>query len=1056
MEEKIQQEYLRLVGKLSTWAKNSALSKYRNYKTLLSDDLRRENPRGNTYKELKNLKEELIAYIATVHANVDQLTYSDYNKVTSVVRTALNSIANDPDGKDFYEFMKVFEDPALKLVKEQEQLFDEVDIKKRYDLNKGLLCFADCLRDILQESDDKNSMAFAMHSVLNKMKRSLNAKDLFCCYESKVDENKRQHIELKYKDFLNSCYKSNVRLYNGIISNYGEVFNPKILLLEDKDEIENLINLDGFGKKAVTDMEPLISPFIKGVREILSSDNLPDLVNDPDQWLHRLEQQDVKKVPFEVDETLSLARKFEIALEQAAQYLKRQKGKTQEYGSVFEEFLKDGVTVEYLSKSKGKDKVRYEQILRDFVQREKIKNKTYKSLEFSEELLSQIKEVVEANMYRPKEDLVKALGVKREQVFYVLSVAFSFKTEGEENPIIMTTKKEQKDKGSVDKNLNCLKISLRELLFPASKEIILADVEEKVRKAKKEGEFMPDVIEKTLDTNPIIEKVGENLYQLKKEELGRAVLIQGRIMYEINDWRTKEEIEVIYRQQFPEKKERFQASQLSRFESKISPTMGFVSLGKTNKWRFTEDKTVYEQNIIALLEKYLKKKELVTFDEVMNLIKEKDLPYKQDTIRGYLRGMCHVDETGTVFVLSDKKDEHPGYSWKRKYRGDSTNWTVNRAVEILQSQLNHKMAYQQFREELLRFAREEGYRDAVIYIISSYSGDEKLFIKQDGFIELNMGVLEKTDLKFEGLYRKEPHFMDIFSYTFNALNHEKDGQLALTELIKRITGQTDISISADAVRHAFDPGEILPDGLERLSIEGRVYIRLVNAVANDEDEQYKVDNTAPITDEEAPALVVDTKERPVVTYQTVFKWDKLRDIMKRELAYYERWDADNSIISDASLDTFQRFMEESTNSNLSAMIPQDMYENWFANINRFAKYHYFTDLTLNFEALLKDIVRRNGNEVAGKGLAEVCQEYYPEYYNAIDNRDTLLKGYNKIFKSLHSYRNQISHGDGKPVEMVSIHMSSSILAYIALYVRTVVKYYKGQSEFILRMNKAKE
>ena len=1041
MEEKIQQEYMRLVGKKSRRCQNKVQNDYNNYKTLLSDDLSGMNFKTRTYDELKKLKEELIAYIATVHEDIDQLTYPDYNIVTSAVRTALSNIANDSVSKDFCEFMSAFEDPALKLVKKQEQLFDEADIQKRYVLNKGLLCFADCLRDILPKSDDKNSMTFAVHSVLNRLESFFNAKELFLCYESKVDENKRQHIDLKYKDFLNDCFNSNVRLYNGIISNYGEKFNPKVLLLEDKNEIENLINLNGFGKKAVADMEPLISPFLKGVREILSSDNLPDLVNDPAQWLHRLMNEEVKTVPYEVDETLSLARKFEIALEQAAEYLKCQTGKAREYGKYFESFLKDGVSLEVISTSKTEE--RYEQILRDFVQRKKIKSTTYKDLEFSEKLLSQIKEVVEANMHKPKEALVNALGIEREQVFNVLSVAFSFKTEGEENPIIMTTKKEQMDKGPVGKNLNCLKNSLRELLFPASKEIILADVEEKVRKDKKKGEFMPDYIEKALDTNPDIEKVGENLYQLKREELGKAVLIQGRIMYEINDWRTKEEIEQIYRQQFPGKKERFQATQLSKFESKVSPTMGFINLGKTGKWRFTEDKTVYKNNLIELLENFLKKKELVTFDEVMDLIKEKDLPYKQDTIRGYLQGMCYVDETGTVFVLSDKKDEHPEYSWKRKYRGDSTNWTVNRAVEILQSQPNHKMAYQQFRDALLRSAREEGYRDAVVYIITSYAGDDKLFIKQDGFIELNMDVLEKTDLKFEGLYRKEPHFMDIFSYTFNALSHEENGQLALTELIKRISGQTDISISADAVRHAFDPGEILPDGLERFSVERSVYIRLVNAVANDEDEQYKVDNTAPITDEEAPALVVDTKERPVVTYQTVFKWDELREIMKRELAYYDRWDADNSIISDASLDKFQRFMEESTNSNLSDMIPQDMYENWFANINRFAKYHYFTDLALNFEALLKDIVRRKGKEVTGKGLAEVCHEYYPEYYNVIDNRDTQLNGYNKIFKSLHSYRNQISHGDGRPVEMISIHMSSSILAYIALYVRTVVKYYKG-------------
>lgn len=1040
MDEKIQQEYLRLVGKKSRRCQNKVQSDFNNYKILLKDDLSGENPKTRTYDELKELKRELVEYISTIHGDVHKLTYPDYNKVSSAVRSALHNIASDSYGKEFFSLLSAYEEPTLELIKNQEHLFDNVDKEKRYYLYNGLRCFSDCLKDILPISDDENGLTNKLFSVLSRMESDYKTKELYYYYYAKVNENKRLHIEDAYKDFLDNCYHSK-RLYNAIKSLYREEFNPDILLLDNKEERVKL-KRSKFGDKTLFDLEPRILILFSNVRKILSSDNLPDLVNDPAQWLHRLEQQDVKIVPFEVDDTLSLARKFEIALQQAARYLKDQKGKFQQrYGRNFDNFLKDGYTLEVISSSRTPD--RYRQILCDFVQRKKTGSTTYADLEFSEELKSRIEEVVKANMHHPKEDLEKALGVEREQIFYLLSIAFSFEAEDKENPIIYTTLKVP-DKGPVKKNLNCLKNSLRDLLFPASKDVILADVEEKVRKAKKEGEFMPDVIENALENDPIIEKVGEDSYQLKKEELGSAYLIQGRIMYEINDWRTKEEIEQIYKQQFPEKKEGFQATQLSKFESKVSPTMGFVCLGKTNKWRFTEDKTEYNNSIIDLLEKFLEEKELVTFDEVMALIKEKDMPYKQGTILGYLQGMCYVDETGTKFVSFDKKDEHPEYSWKRKYRGDSTNWTVNRAVEILQSQPNHKMAYQPFREELLHFAREEGYRDAVIYIISSYSGDDKLFIKQDGFIELNEDVLEKTNLKFEGLYRKEPYFMDIFSYTFNALSHEKDGQLALTELIDRITGQSDIEISKDAVRHAFDKDEILPDGLERLSIEGRVYIRLVNDFVNDVDEQYKVDNTAPITDEEAPALVVDTKERPVVTYQTVFKWDELRDIMKRELAYYDRWDTNNSIISDASLDKFQRFMEDSQNSNLNAMIPQDMYENWFANINRFAKYHYFTDLALNFEALLKDIVRRNGKEVAGKGLAEICQEYYPEYYNVIDNRDTQLKGYNKIFKSLHSYRNQISHGDGRPVEMISIHMSSNILAYIALYVRTVVKYYKGE------------
>ena len=68
-----------------------------------------------TYGELKELKKELTAYIATIHEDVDQLVYPDYNRVSSAVKTALSNIANDPLCKDFCEFMSAFEDPATSL-----------------------------------------------------------------------------------------------------------------------------------------------------------------------------------------------------------------------------------------------------------------------------------------------------------------------------------------------------------------------------------------------------------------------------------------------------------------------------------------------------------------------------------------------------------------------------------------------------------------------------------------------------------------------------------------------------------------------------------------------------------------------------------------------------------------------------------------------------------------------------------------------------------------------------------------------------------------------------
>ena len=383
MEERIQQEYENLVRQKSVRCQNRVHDDFYNYNTLLSDDLSGENPKTKTYGELKDLKEKLIAYIATVHENVDQLTYPDYSRVTSEVRTALNNIANDPVGEVFCEFMSDLEDPALKLVKKQEHIFDEVDLKKRYNLYKGLLCFGDCFKDISPKSDNKNSLNFAVHSVLDRVESFFKAKELFYCYEAKVDENKRQHIELKYQDFISNCFKCNKRLYNRIISKYGKEFNPEILLLEDEEEREKFIHdCSNIGDRGKYDLKILIPNFFSEVKAILSSDNLPDLVNDPDQWLRRLMNEDVKTVPYEVDETLSLARKFEIALEQAAQYLKRQTGKAKEYGRHFERFLKDRVSLEVMSTSKTPE--RYKQILCDFVFGTKKGSKTYRYLEFSE------------------------------------------------------------------------------------------------------------------------------------------------------------------------------------------------------------------------------------------------------------------------------------------------------------------------------------------------------------------------------------------------------------------------------------------------------------------------------------------------------------------------------------------------------------------------------------------------------------------------------------------------------------------------------------------------
>ena len=123
-------------------------------------------------------------------------------------------------------------------------------------------------------SDDKNSMTYVLYSALGRMERDLKAKDLFNYYETKADENKKLHIKDKYKEFLDTCLKQNVRLFNAIKSKYGGNFKSEILLLANEEERGKL----QFGKKAMADLEQLMPTFLDNVRDILSSNDLPNLV----------------------------------------------------------------------------------------------------------------------------------------------------------------------------------------------------------------------------------------------------------------------------------------------------------------------------------------------------------------------------------------------------------------------------------------------------------------------------------------------------------------------------------------------------------------------------------------------------------------------------------------------------------------------------------------------------------------------------------------------------------------------------------------------------------
>lgn len=563
--------------------------------------------------------------------------------------------------------------------------------------------------------------------------------------------------------------------------------------------------------------------------------------------------------------------------------------------------------------------------------------------------------------------------------------------------------------------------------------------------------FDEQIIKSFADSHPWIQTDEEGRYCILTKKLETTYHRQGRIIYEagepIHHTRVREIYKSIYGEDY--KTKGIQENLKKREEHDFFP------YGKSGLWYYSEDGLEIKpaNKVIA---KFVDEHICFYWKDLAVVVSQlcrvnKSLSKPQ--IRAQVTNICYVDQNDhDHFVKKGEETNYPSFSWS-KGRQSRINWLVNQTYEILNEAPDGKMLWAEFEKilkaDILETGRPLKVIEDVKYKLSCSPDDntKRLFFLRDGkYIWLNNDVIQNDyngDLSMIGIYRKYPEYYDsIYSLAMSELRKHQDNKMQLTDFINQAIESLksdDISIDSPYIRKMFENNDSLPNGLSRYNDNGTVYIKLDIAVVDEEtkdDVQYDITMTSAGSDDVMPSLIVSDTQRQPVTYATKFNWSEVKQALRKDLSFYDSPYWSEGITSDEVLDNFVHFISSSTNYNLNRVLPQTIYEFHYARIDRYDLNQYMLCLPVAFEALLRCINDSKNRSTDGRGISQMCEEWFPDYWRAIKHKEK--KGFGKILNDMVHKRNLLLHGNS--LELSPVTLVQNIVEYIALFVYTVNKY----------------
>lgn len=577
--------------------------------------------------------------------------------------------------------------------------------------------------------------------------------------------------------------------------------------------------------------------------------------------------------------------------------------------------------------------------------------------------------------------------------------------------------------------------TLSDAIVPISKQQLFSKLEAIIDPDK----WLPEYIDFILSTNEAILQNNEGLLYLSSNMLKTITHRVCRIIYNSPNYTaTKKDIMAEYVRLYNEEPAAF------RYKEMEEKHFYNISDG-CYKYVPDQKKPI---SVHEYIDNYISSNILIKWSDLLSEIKKINSALNEDSERAYTTNKCNTCSSDSdILVLKGREQDYPQFKWNAKRKMDKTNFFINRAVELLKMQPNCEMTYKEFLSQLNAIIRKNGYSEHTTgSVISKYTNkDPKLFIKEGGNIRLDENILADVTLDYIGLgYKNADFYISIYAMAISELKSRPDHKMLRSEIVTLAKSQISDEIDGKIVNKAFadraKPELLVVDGKGINTYICLDMLKLTTVVA--EDKQYKVDvDDAANQTESTPKMVIDTTPRPDTSYRQVFNWNDIISMMRKDLKHYDKPFFYSGISSDEVIEKFHKFMSRSRNVYLNAIIPQAYYELSYANIDRWSSYDYRSKMARAFESLLMDIYYQNkGVESQTKGLREIMDLAFPDYLKARKTFDRT--GFNGILNDIYNDRINFAHPTTSEMPTLLSNVKAFI-SYLALYVYTIAKYFKG-------------
>ena len=410
------------------------------------------------------------------------------------------------------------------------------------------------------------------------------------------------------------------------------------------------------------------------------------------------------------------------------------------------------------------------------------------------------------------------------------------------------------------------------------------------------------------------------------------------------------------------------------------------------------------------------------------------------SIRNKITKICQVDTQDKMhFCHKDFVDDYPSFTWRRNINTGIVNWILNQANNYLKGKNSVRFS------EVIDYTEEQAkdteyeyrIREWSSFNLRQYSGDDQPFLIDGKSLKRNPKCYDSTDFETIGRRGNYPFYKQIRSLIAYEIKKSQDRRMLFTDVVRLAENTFGVdNVDRGMVERALTNQYLQPIDIELISEKGKRYV--VWTASNVKTEPtYQVVASQLNQDVEVVQQVVDPQPRHGIQYRETVDWSKLSASLKNELQFYDTWMRREGYTIANGVDKFLAFIKESSNTNLSRVLPQNLYEYWFAGTDAFDRENYVRNLSIFYEALLADMYfRKYDKKLPKKGLYDWIDEFDMAHKISFYNDS---KGFDRILTNLYRMRNKLAHGDA--IEQNSRETANTIADYVALYVYTMAKCY---------------